>query len=347
MHAPAKTLLRCCAALSVLSCTVIAADAVPRSSSVASSGWVKSSKNPMLSLGQTGDFDSQNLFGPCVVRDGGKYFMFYCGGPAGPKTGEELVRYQIGLALSDDGETWEKTGQPLMPLGERDNFHATPSLLRDSDSNLLKIDGVWHMVFCGNRADDVEHATSRDGLTWAKDPRSPIFKGAYAPNLVQVGEELRMYYIRKPKAVGGQAKPWEVQLATGKDFYSLKEHPANPVLTVSQPWEKGALFYPCVLREDHTWVMFYASYWQTAPVKKQCTAIGMATSTDGIAWIKNPANPILTPTVGSTYDSVYTSSESVIRDGDSYRLYYAGRVDMIHKYFSIGMATKKGKLVTP
>jgi len=234
-----------------------------------------------------------------------------------------------------------------MALGERDNFHATPSLLRDSDGNLLKVDGVWHMVFCGNRADDVEHATSRDGLTWEKDPRSPIFKSAYAPNLVQVGDELRMYYIRKPKNKDGKAVPWEVQLATGKDFYSLKEHPASPVLTVSQPWEKAALFYPCVLREDDTWVMFYASYWQMAPVKNQCTAIGMATSRDGIAWTKNPANPVLTPTVGSAYDSVYTSSESVIRDGDGYRLYYAGRVDMIHKYFSIGMATKKGNLVTP
>src|SRR6187551_179026 len=106
----------------------------------ASSGWIKSPKNPMLSLGQAGDFDSQNLFGPALIKDGAKYFMFYCGGPAGPKTGEELVRYQIGLALSDDGETWTKTGQPLMPLGERDNFHATPSLLRDPAGNLLKID---------------------------------------------------------------------------------------------------------------------------------------------------------------------------------------------------------------
>lgn len=347
MHAPAKTFLWC-ATLGVLNCcAVVAADPAPSSPSVATSGWIKSPKNPMLSLGQAGDFDSQNLFGPAVAKDGGKYFLFYCGGPAGPKTGEELVRYQIGLALSDDGETWTKTGKPLMPLGERDNFHATPSLLRDPAGNVLKIDGVWHMVFCGNRADDVEHATSRDGLKWEKDPRNPIFKSAYAPNLVQVGDELRMYYIRKPKAVDGKAVPWEVHLATGKDLYSLKPHPANPVLTVSQPWETGALFYPYVLREDDTWVMIYASYWKTAPVKKGCTAIGIATSRDGVAWTKNPANPILTPTDGSAYDSVYTSSESVIRDGDGYRLYYAGRVDKIHKYFSIGMATKNGKLVAP
>ena len=75
--------------------------------------------------------------------------------------------------------------------------------------------------------------------------------------------------------------------------------------------------------------------------------MGMATSTDGVSWTKHVANPVLTPTVGSDYDSVYTSSESVIREGDSYRMFYAGRVDAIHKYFSIGMALKRGKLIGP
>jgi predicted GH43/DUF377 family glycosyl hydrolase len=344
MHALAKILFWC-ATIGALDCTVIAADVAPPSPSMASSGWVKSSKNPMLSLGKPGEFDSQNIFGPCVTKDGGKYFMFYCGGPAGPKTGEELVRYQIGLALSDDGEIWTKTGRPLMPLGERDNFHATPALLRDRGGSVVKLDGVWHMLFCGNRADDVEHATSRDGLTWEKDPRSPIFKSAYSPNIIMAGDELRMYYISKPKKKDGKAVPWEVHLATGKDIYSLKAHAANPVLAVSQPWERGALFYPYVAREEDTWVMFYGAYWATAPTKKQCTAIGTATSKDGVAWTKNESNPVLTPTMGSAYDSVYTSSQSVIRDGDVYRMYYAGRVDMVHKYFSIGMATRKGRLV--
>ncbi len=307
--------------------------------------WVKSPKNPMLSLGKGDAFDSQNIFAPSIAKDGGKYFLFYAGGPSGPRNGGELVRYQIGLALSADGETWTKTGKPLLPLGERDNFHATPSLLRNPAGDLLKINGVWHMVFCGNRADDVELATSRDGLNWEKDSRSPIFKSAYAPNLVQVEGELRMYYISKPPRADGKPVPWEVHLATGKDFYSLKPHTANPVLKVSQPWEKGALFYPYVLREKDAWLMFYGAYWTQHPIGKGATAMGMARSSDGVQWTKNPDNPVLTPTVGSTYDSVYTSSESVIRDGDIWRLFYGGRIDAIHKYFSIGQATKRGPLV--
>lgn len=309
-------------------------------------GWIKSPHNPMLSLGRDGDFDGQNIFAPAVVRRDGKFRMFYSGGPTGPANGGELVNYQLGLALSDDGETWTKTGQPILPLGTRDNFHATPTLLREPGGELLTPEGTWHMLYCGNRADDVEHATSRDGRTWEKDPRNPVFKSAYAPNLVQSEGELRLYYIHKPRRPkNGAAVPWEIHLATGPDVYSLKPHPANPVLKVSQPWETGALVYPYVLREGATWVMFYASYWKRPPGAKQATAIGMATSNDGIAWNKHPANPVLTPTPGSAYDSIYTSSQCVIRDGDRYRLYYAGRIDMVHKYFAIGLATKDAPLV--
>lgn len=309
-------------------------------------GWVKSPKNPMLSLGKEGDFDSQNIFGPSIVKDGGKYFLFHAGGPSGPVNGGDFVKYQLGLALSDDGETFTKTGKPLLPLGERDDFHATPALLREPGGALLKRDGVWHMVFCGNRADDIEHATSRDGLTWEKDPRSPIYKSAYSPNLVQTDRELRMYYIHKPRQPDGKIGPWEVHLATGPDFYSLKAHAANPVLKVSQPWEKGALFYPYVLREGEVWVMFYAAYWTNHPQSRGATAIGMATSPDGVTWTKHEANPVLTPTPDSKFDSIYTSSQSVIRDGDLYRMFYGGRIDARHKYFAIGQATKPAPLLS-
>ena len=40
------------------------------------------------------------------------------------------------------------------------------------------------MVYSGNRRYST-HATSRDGLHWTKDPRNPIYRAAYAPNLVQ------------------------------------------------------------------------------------------------------------------------------------------------------------------
>jgi hypothetical protein len=310
-------------------------------------GWVKSPRNPMLSLGGKGDFDYQNIMSPCIVKEGGRYFLFYSGGPEGPATNGEFVRYQLGLALSDDGEAWKKTGRPLLPLGPDMNFHTTPTLLRNPDGTLLKQSGLWHMLFCANRNDDIAHATSPDGVRWTLDDRGPVFRRGYAPTVVHTGAEIRMYYIHKPTPKGSDnPRPWEVHLATGNDLFSLKPHAANPLLMVSQPWEKKALFYPWVIQEGSTWVMFYASYWNKKDAgKTDYTAIGMATSDDGIRWKKLPNNPILTPIPGSSYESVYNSSQSVIRDGGGYRLYYAARIDMKHKYYAICMARKKGSLL--
>jgi predicted GH43/DUF377 family glycosyl hydrolase/poly(3-hydroxybutyrate) depolymerase len=300
------------------------------------SGWQKSPANPVLSLSEKGAFDSHNMLAPAVIKHDGRYYLYYCGGPSGPKSDEDFINYQIGLATSDDGVHFKKHGKPLLPLGERDNFHCTPTLLRDAEGNLLRDDdGTWHMVYCGNRADDIEHATSRDGVHWEKDPRSPIFRSAYAPSLVKVGDEYRLYYTHKPE--GG--RNWEIHLATGLDLHSLKPHPENPMLVRSQPWENSHIIYPYVLRDGKKWVMFYAGYWKS----QTNTAIGAATSDDGVHWTKSEDNPLVTPTQGSKYDSVYTSSQSVIRDGDLYRMYYAGRVDRLHKYFSIGQAIKPAR----
>lgn len=307
--------------------------------------WNKSPHNPMLSLGRMGDFDQENIFAPCIVKDGGRYFLFYCGGPSGPRTKEDLVRYQLGLAISEDGEKFVKQGHPLLPLGDRDDFHCTPAILRDANGNLHKPDGQWHMLYCGNRPDDVEHATSRDGITWEKDPRNPIYKKAYAPVIIQADNELRMYFVHKPGRRDNKPVPWEIHLATGPDIHSLKSHPANPMLQVSQSWEKANLFYPYVIREGKTWVMFYDAYWTGHPTARTSTAMGMATSPDGLHWTKCDANPIITPTPDSKYDAIYTSSQSVIRDGDQYRLFYGGRIDMVHKYYSINQATRPAPLL--
>ncbi len=310
-------------------------------------GWIKSEANPMLSLGKDGDFDSQNIMSPSVVKESGRYFLFYAGGPYGPANDAGFVKYQIGLALSTDGERWKKTGGPLLPLGERDNFHVTPALLRNPDATLSRQSGLWHMVYCGNREDDVEHATSPDGVRWTKDARSPVYRRAYAPHLIQMPAEVRLYYIHKPGAERGKKRPWEVHLATGRDLYSLKAHPANPMITVSQDWETGTVFYPYVIREGETWVLFYAAYWnhRSPGEKVNRTAIGTATSADGIQWRKYSGNPILTPIPGSPYESVYNSSQSVIWDQDHYKMYYATRKDSLHKYYAVCLARKRGRLV--
>ncbi len=325
----------------------------------AHAGWVRHPDNPVLSLGPEGAFDHWNIFAPCVVKVKGRYYMLYSGGPSGdpnlkPDTegsGREYVKYQIGLALSDDGVHFKKTGQPLFPLTDRTNFHAAPALLRDPNGNLHKQDGLWHLLFDGNRRNDVEHATSPDGLNWTLDPKNPIYRGAYAPCLLKVGKQYRMYHV------DGSQRPWRIFLATGPDLYSLAPHPANPMLELDQhnweaEWNAGpdgvhspaALVYPYVFREGKTWIMYYGAYWKSG-WGVLTTALGMATSEDGLKWKKNPDNPVFKPVRDSRYDRAYVTSQSIIRDGDHYSMYYGARIDTVHKYFCIGLATWKGRML--
>ena len=175
-------------------------------------GWVKSSDNPVLSLSENG-FDSQNIMSPAIAKMDGVYYLYYSGGSKA-----DFTEYQLGLATSTDGVHFTKTGAPLLGLGTYDNFHVTPALLRSEDGNLLcDADGTWHMIYCGNRADDVYHATSTNGTNWTKDSHGVIFEGAYSPSLLKVGNEYRMYYISKP--------------ADGSTWGSSFSHRFRPLLT--------------------------------------------------------------------------------------------------------------------
>ena len=71
--------------------------------------------------------------------------------------------------------------------------------------------------------------------------------------------------------------------------------------------------------------------------------IGLATSEYGIEWEKADA-PFLVPNPESDWDSIYCSNTSIVIEPDGrYKLYYASRIDMQHKYFAIGLAVREGE----
>ena len=67
--------------------------------------WTRAPNNPVLTEGQQGDWDSEEVAHPFVFYDGDKYYMYYSGYhliyPAGPY-------WEIGLATSTDGYHWQK-----------------------------------------------------------------------------------------------------------------------------------------------------------------------------------------------------------------------------------------------
>ena len=75
------------------------------------------------------------------------------------------------------------------------------------------------------------------------------------------------------------------------------------------------------------------------------TAIGFATSPDGLIWDKHPGNPVFGPDPSREWESHYTTSQSLLRLPDgSWRIWYASRTKppFVHKYFAIGTALWRG-----
>ncbi|MEK9137789.1 MAG: hypothetical protein AAB393_11755, partial [Bacteroidota bacterium] len=62
--------------------------------------WFLYARNPVLSVGPPGSFDSQWIVAPYVMRIGNEYRLYF--------TGSDNSHWQMGIATSSDGIKWAK-----------------------------------------------------------------------------------------------------------------------------------------------------------------------------------------------------------------------------------------------
>lgn len=293
--------------------------------------WVRDRNEPVLRLGESGDFDDMHLFAPCVVADAGQFKLWYCGS----RGKVEHRVFALGLATSRDGRRFEKFGgNPVFQFGDTKHSVLTPSVVREGNH--------WRVWFAATDFTDgtglhtLHTSRSDDGVHWsASSP--PLLSNVYAPTVVKTDDGYRMWFTRV-----GQ-NPWVIAHASSPDGLRWTVSP-EPVLNLDQPWESSRLFYPTVVHHDGIFLMWYGSYWQTAR-PDQKTALGFAVSRDGLQWHKHPGNPVFRPEPANDWESHYVTSQSIMRQTDrSWRLWYASRTKppFHHKYFAIGTATWAG-----
>jgi uncharacterized repeat protein (TIGR01451 family) len=100
---------------------------------------------------------------------------------------------------------------------------------------------------------------------------------------------------------------------------SLTKHTGNPVLSVGADgsWDDDDVWGPAVLKEGGSYKMWYAGDEGSNP-----SQIGMATSTNGITWTKEAANPVLSPS--QSWETNGVMATSVISDSGLYKMWYTG-----------------------
>jgi predicted GH43/DUF377 family glycosyl hydrolase len=262
---------------------------------------------PVLS---PGFWDSADVLNPSIVSHAGLLYNFY--------SGFDGKTWHTGLAISADGEHWEKRGKILSPLAgswEGEYIAANGSALFDRDRFLY-----WYQA--GPRdAPEIGLAQSPDGGTWSKTP-NPVLetgprgawdeRGVADPYVLRLGEFYYMYYLGQDRA--RQQRLGVARSADGVRFEKLR---ANPVLELGA----GGAFDENGLGEPAVW-QSHGRYWMlyTGRDRGEMRRLGLAQSYDGVTWKKLPG-----AFAGSEpWDSKVICDPSVLVEGDSIRVWFGG-----------------------
>jgi len=285
----------------------------------AQTNFDKYAGNPILPLGNPGEWDDTEAAYAHVLYDGSTYRMWYSGAP-------QQFTYRIGYATSSDGLNWTKDtlNNPVLGLGAPGAFDDTdvwlPWVLQEADTFKM-----WYMGNLGTGG--IGYITTTDPTAWTRQRTTPVLTGGgsgawdnfvFEPVVLYNDSLYQMWY-------GGRSQNnlWQTGYATSPDGITWSKHPNNPVLPVSPgQWDAVAAIVGSVIFEDGFYHMWYSG---TSGDPFSGIEIGYATSPDGVTWTKHPGNPIMTGGTPGSWDDDNNGSPRVIKDGSRYRMWYTGR----------------------
>jgi predicted GH43/DUF377 family glycosyl hydrolase len=131
-----------------------------------------------------------------------------------------------------------------------------------------------------------------------------------------------------------QCNEWK-QLA-GEDGW--KGYPKNPIIEPGKEgeWDCWAVMSMSVVKVGDTFHLYY----EGGLTGCGDLQIGHATSTDGLHWVRDPANPVLRPGKSGEWDDGATWDPFVLCEDGVFKMWYGGeRVG--HRDFQCGYATSK------
>ena len=158
--------------------------------------------------------------------------------------------------------------------------------------------------------------------------------------------------------IGCQEKQSEMvegvdQPPTVESFWKAYEN--NPVLTMGEPgtWDAGALGSMTVLKVEDTYHMYYEAWGVRSEEEwnaEEYTSlqIGHATSSDGIDWIKDPANPVVPKGDNGSWDAHGTWDPFVLYEDGKFKMWYGGGQEICDWGYAVSKDgskfEKKGRL---
>jgi predicted GH43/DUF377 family glycosyl hydrolase len=280
---------------------------------------------PLMQYSDTSRLGRPFAKDPCVVRHGGRYLMYYSLPPA---TDPSVPKgWAIGIAESRDLAHWQKVGQ-VLPAEEyeRNGLCAAGAVVLRGRVHL------FYQTYGNGPRDAICHATSDDGLRFARDASNPVFRATGAWNCGRaidaeafpLGDRLLLYFATRDPAmkrqmVGVAGAP--LRSAFGRaDWTQLV---GGPILAPELPWERDCIEAPSVCRRGDALFMFYAGGYNNEPQQ-----IGVATSRDGLRWTRLSREPFLPNGRPGEWNASESGHPGVFLDDDgATHLFYQGNDD--------------------
>lgn len=198
---------------------------------------------------------------------------------------------------------------------------------------------MWYTGYNPSTGSAIGYATgvtsTPPNVTWTKYASNPVLtkgapgswddQGVAFPTVIYDGT-YKMWYTGTGSGVR------KIGYATSTDGITWNKSASNPVLTPGSPgsWDAGQVSNPTVFKLASTYHMWYSAGLTTSG------GIGHATSTDGIVWVKDPANPVIS--AGGTGWDAIVIAPSVSHDNCLFQMVYTGCKNALGDDCQIGYA---------
>jgi predicted GH43/DUF377 family glycosyl hydrolase len=195
--------------------------------------------------------------------------------------------WRTALAISQDGIRWQKQGSVLEPdpqTWEGSYIAANGSALRVGSQ-------FWYWYVSGPREGPrLGLARSDDARTWRKEPAPVLNPGPYMswdergvadPYVIRSGAWFYLYYLGQDRA-----RRQRLGLARSTDGIHWEKLRTNPILELggSGAFDENGLGEPAVWSSNGFYWILY-----TGRDVAENRRMGLARSTDGVHWEKQPA----------------------------------------------------------
>lgn len=225
-------------------------------------------EQPILSLGELGEFDEFGTYPVSVIRHGNEIRAYYAGW-----TRCESVPFNVGIGYAtshDNGVTFKKYGTgPILPYTFDEPFVLSSPKIRHFNDTwyLFYIAGrCWKHV--GGRPEPVYKirvATSQDGVIWRKynqdliESRIEADEAQASPDVIYANGKYHMFFCYRYSAdYRGKENGYRIGYASSTNLTDwIRDDSKAGIDIAPEGWDSEMISYPHVLYLDSKTYLFY------------------------------------------------------------------------------------------